>query len=44
MLITSSFSASFAFQIRDHWLVPIGKETWIGAKVIIDQVIREFAQ
>ncbi|KAK6023205.1 zinc carboxypeptidase, partial [Ostertagia ostertagi] len=27
----------FAFQIKPHWLIPIGKETWMGIKVIIDQ-------
>ncbi|KAF8367141.1 hypothetical protein PRIPAC_84970 [Pristionchus pacificus] len=32
----------FAFQIKPHWLIPIGKETWSGIKVIVDQVIREF--
>lgn len=35
--------ASFAFQVKEHWLLPTAKETWVGTKVIIDQVVREFA-
>ncbi|CAI5438406.1 unnamed protein product [Caenorhabditis angaria] len=31
----------FAFQVKPHWLIPIGKETWIGIEVILDQVIEE---
>lgn len=34
-------STWFAFQIKPHWLIPIGKETWMGIKVILDQVIEE---
>lgn len=26
-------STWFAFQIKPHWLLPIGKETWLGIKV-----------
>ncbi|EGT43988.1 hypothetical protein CAEBREN_32183 [Caenorhabditis brenneri] len=31
----------FAFQVKPHWLIPIGKETWLGIEVIFDQVIEE---
>ena len=34
---TTSFSAWFAFQIKPHWLLPIGKETWLGIKVILSR-------
>jgi hypothetical protein len=34
---------SFAFQMKPHWLLPTAKETWVGIKVIIDQVVREYA-
>ncbi|CAI4230024.1 unnamed protein product [Auanema sp. JU1783] len=37
-------STWFAFQIKPHWLIPIGKETWLGIKVIMDQVIKETVQ
>uniref|UniRef100_A0A1I7ZDV2 Peptidase_M14 domain-containing protein n=1 Tax=Steinernema glaseri TaxID=37863 RepID=A0A1I7ZDV2_9BILA len=31
----------FAFQMRPHWLVPTAEETWLGVKVIIEQVLQE---
>ncbi|WKX88749.1 hypothetical protein Q1695_008404 [Nippostrongylus brasiliensis] len=34
-------STWFAFQVKPHWLLPIGRETWMGIKVILDQVIEE---
>lgn len=34
-------STWFAFQIRPHWLIHIGKETWMAIQVIMDQVIQE---
>lgn len=33
----------FAFQMKPHWLLPTAQETWKGVKVIIEQVLREFA-
>ncbi|VDL86583.1 unnamed protein product [Nippostrongylus brasiliensis] len=26
-------STWFAFQVKPHWLLPIGRETWMGIKV-----------
>uniref|UniRef100_A0A7E4V1C3 Peptidase_M14 domain-containing protein n=1 Tax=Panagrellus redivivus TaxID=6233 RepID=A0A7E4V1C3_PANRE len=35
---------SFAFQMKAHWLLPTSKETWAGARVIIEQVLSEFGR
>ncbi|TKR96837.1 hypothetical protein L596_010799 [Steinernema carpocapsae] len=34
----------FAFQMRPHWLIPTAEETWLGVRVIIDQVLLESKQ